>query len=289
MGTVSTPSAAYAARMDEAAELYALRPEDFVAARNALAKRLRAEGRKDEAAAVAKHRRPSVAAWALNQVARSHPDLVTAALAAGDALRSASDDVGSGAPGELRAATLADRTAANAVVKAAGEVLGPRAAAQQTALLGTLRAAALDEAVAEELRRGVLSADHEQAGFGFGFDSGESPPAPRTKPRGTRKKPTLRAVPALEPTEPTEPDDAEERERQARARAEQRARDKARRKERAELQRVADRRTKEAARLGREADEAEAEAVAARTAADAAQQKATDAQEALEALDAAAG
>ena len=90
----------------------------------ALVKELKADGRKDDAAAVAKLRRPSVAAWALNQVAREQPDLVEAAIDAGEQLRAASDAAVAGRPGELRAATAAERTAANAVVKAAAAHLG---------------------------------------------------------------------------------------------------------------------------------------------------------------------
>ena len=55
--------------------LYAVRPEEFVAARAALVKELKADGQKAEAAQVAKRRRPSVVAWALNQVAREQPKL----------------------------------------------------------------------------------------------------------------------------------------------------------------------------------------------------------------------
>ena len=74
-------------RVDELDALYGLAPEEFVAARDALARRLRKEGRREEAAEVAARRRPSAAAWALNQVARQAPAVVEAALAAGRALR----------------------------------------------------------------------------------------------------------------------------------------------------------------------------------------------------------
>ena len=141
-----------------------------MAARTALVKELKADGRKDDAAAVAKLRRPSVAAWALNQVAREKPDLVETAIDAGEKLRAASDAAVAGRPGELRAATAAERTAANAVVKAAAAHLGARADATAPALLATIRVAALDEEVADQLRRGVLVTEQEQPGFGFGMD-----------------------------------------------------------------------------------------------------------------------
>ena len=53
-------------------ELYALDPGDFVTARNELVKRLKKAGDKQLAAEVGKLRRPSPAAWAVNQLARRH-------------------------------------------------------------------------------------------------------------------------------------------------------------------------------------------------------------------------
>src|SRR3954451_21313497 len=54
-------------------ELYGLALDEFVPRRDALAKRLRADGRREEAAEVAALRKPSVAAWAANQAIRSQP------------------------------------------------------------------------------------------------------------------------------------------------------------------------------------------------------------------------
>ncbi|HEX8105745.1 MAG TPA: hypothetical protein VF533_24225, partial [Solirubrobacteraceae bacterium] len=50
--------------------LFALPLEEFVPARDALAKALRAEKRREDAKAVAALRRPSLGAWAVNQVVR---------------------------------------------------------------------------------------------------------------------------------------------------------------------------------------------------------------------------
>jgi len=69
-------------------------PDEFVAARNALVKSLRGAGRKDDAAAVAALRRPSVVDWALNTVASESPDVVGTVSHAASRLRQAS-----GAPG----------------------------------------------------------------------------------------------------------------------------------------------------------------------------------------------
>ena len=53
-------------------ELYAAAPEDFVAERARLAKALKENGLADDAKAVAAVRKPTVAAWALNQLSRNN-------------------------------------------------------------------------------------------------------------------------------------------------------------------------------------------------------------------------
>ena len=56
--------------------LYALPREEFTPQRDELAKRLREEGDRDGAAAVKALRKPTIAAWAVNQVQRDRPDEV---------------------------------------------------------------------------------------------------------------------------------------------------------------------------------------------------------------------
>ena len=55
-------------------DLFTVRPEEFVAARNAVVKALKAAGEREEAAKVATLRRPSAVDWALNCVALEHAD-----------------------------------------------------------------------------------------------------------------------------------------------------------------------------------------------------------------------
>ena len=67
--------------VDEAvgeADLFEVPPERFIATRDPLVKQLRADGRKADAARVAKRRRPPLTAWALNQVARRSPEQLDA-------------------------------------------------------------------------------------------------------------------------------------------------------------------------------------------------------------------
>ncbi|MFL6185898.1 MAG: hypothetical protein ACJ745_13955, partial [Actinomycetes bacterium] len=58
---------------DGVAGLYRLPPGEFVAARDQLARQLRAAGGREAARRVAALRRPSISAWAANQLARAAP------------------------------------------------------------------------------------------------------------------------------------------------------------------------------------------------------------------------
>jgi hypothetical protein len=62
---------------DPADSLYEALPAEFVAARNALVKSLRAQGQRAEADRVSKMARPTASVWASNQVARHASDLVS--------------------------------------------------------------------------------------------------------------------------------------------------------------------------------------------------------------------
>jgi hypothetical protein len=266
-------------------DLYALLPEEFTAARNALAKELKAAGDKEGAAEVAQLRRPSVGAHALNQVAHEQPDLIEAALDAGIALREASEAAARGDASGLREATASERAVAQAVAKAVKPHLGSRGDALVPALLATLRAGALDEGVAEQLRSGTLSTEHEQAGFGFGLEAGDGAVAPRRSAQPKAKKapgrPKLKAVPDL--PEPDPKDVAREKAERAEARAAERQR----KKDLAAAEKNAVRLEREATRLANEADDAEADARAARQAAETGAERAADARRAVTALEAA--
>jgi hypothetical protein len=194
-------------------ELYQLDPGEFIRARDARVRELKAAGDKEEAARVAKLRKPAPPAWALDRVAHDRPELIEEALAAGAALLDATEAAVGGDRAALRDATAAERAAVDAVVDAAAKVLGGKGAAARPQLAATVRAAVLDPDVAAALREGVLDAAHEASGFGFagGFELGA-------------------------PVEP-ERDDAAERAEREREEAERRAAVDA---ERARLQRALD-------------------------------------------------
>ncbi len=68
-------------------ELYGLPPEQFVAARNRLAKAVRDRGDESAAAAIVALRKPTVAAWLANQLVRADPDGIHALTELGEQLR----------------------------------------------------------------------------------------------------------------------------------------------------------------------------------------------------------
>src|SRR5437763_7463382 len=106
-------------------ELYGLALDEFVRRRDALAKRLRADGRREEAAEVAALRKPSVAAWAANQAIRSQPKAARELWAAGDALLAAHEAIlaGKGSGDALREASARHRAALRELLAAAAGLL----------------------------------------------------------------------------------------------------------------------------------------------------------------------
>jgi Transposase DDE domain len=145
-------------------DLYGLPLDRFVPERAALARELRAASRRDEAAAVAALRKPSVAAWAVNQLVRSQPRAIARLLKAGQGLRDAQTKVlaGRGRGPNLRTAAEHERTAVDELVKTARGLLTSDGHELSTATLDrvgeTLNAAALDEDAQQLVRGGWLRA-----------------------------------------------------------------------------------------------------------------------------------
>ena len=152
-------------------DLYGLPREEFTSARNSLVRDLRKAGRKDEAEEVGALKKPSVSAWAVNQLARRHPQKVAELVKAGDGLRKAQRDVLAGKKGaDVREASRAQHDLADELVDAAREILAtagtPATQATAQRISGSLRAASTDPAAAKLLRKGRLSEDVESVGFG---------------------------------------------------------------------------------------------------------------------------
>ncbi|MGZ6545414.1 MAG: hypothetical protein ACXVEI_08895 [Actinomycetota bacterium] len=151
--------------------LYRGAPEGFIAARDALAKRLRDEGRDGDAAEVKKLRRPTVAAWALDRLADVESDAIGELLNAGAELARAQRATLSGRdPQALRDATTTRRELIVRLTEMAAEVLRDADRSPDVHLegiRGTLEAASVDETVADRLRAGTLDRTVQpSAGFG---------------------------------------------------------------------------------------------------------------------------
>jgi hypothetical protein len=141
-------------------ELYSVPPEEFVATRSAIVAALKADKRRDDAAAVQRLRRPRLAEHALNVAARAEPDIVerwAAAVAAMDAAQSHAIGGGGGA-GDLREAAGELRAAHAAVLAAAVHALGASGTAQRDDIAETLRSLAHPEG-APLLRAGVVGSE----------------------------------------------------------------------------------------------------------------------------------
>src|SRR3954464_2727722 len=136
---------------DRIRELYGLPLERFTAERNALA----AELRSPEIKAL---RKPSAAAWAVNQLGRAEPDLVEALLGAGGELRQAHRQAASGRGAEqLRAGAEAERASVAALVARAPAALGrPLTPALAEWVRNSLHAASSDDQPRERVRNGPL-------------------------------------------------------------------------------------------------------------------------------------
>lgn len=217
---------------DEADALYGLPLEEFVAQRDALAKRLRGEGRREEAAAVKELAKPSVAAWGVNQAVRARAREARELWAAGDALAAAQAALleGRGDAEALREAARAEQDARRPLVEAARGLLTGRGRSLGDAVLErvdeTLHAAAVDPGVRADVAAG--RAAHEARHVGLGPLVAADGPATRPSPARTRRgggaagerRPARTAVPAAGERERAERErrEAERREELAQAR-----------------------------------------------------------------------
>jgi hypothetical protein len=156
-------------------ELYRAPFGEFIAQRDALARSLRKEGRREDADEVKKLKKPALSAWALNQLPR---DEVKGLLAAGAALRQARGG------DALRDATHDERDAVEDLASRASDLLreSGHPATDKTAaeLRDTLHAAALDDEARDLLERGRLVEPRRAIGLG-GFEGAPAPSPQRKK------------------------------------------------------------------------------------------------------------
>jgi hypothetical protein len=172
-------------RDERIARLYGLPPEEFTPGRNALAAELGADGDREAAAAVKALRKPTTAAWAVNQLVRAEPDLVEALLGAGGELRQAHRQAASGrGAAQLRAAAAAERAAVEMLLAKASAAIGrPLTPALVDSVRNSLHAASSGDEARELVRTGTLTTELRPVGLG-------PIPAPGETPRPSRRQPS---------------------------------------------------------------------------------------------------
>src|SRR4051812_4609994 len=169
--------------------LYAGPAEEFIAARDALVKELRALKDKDGAATVKALRKPTVAAWAVNRVVHQSGDDVRRLVDIGDELRAAHEALLEGhGDGGVREATAKRREVVGELTDRAVAELGGGSPgeAQREAISHTFDAAVADPDAAEAVVAGRLTKElHAPSGFGGGLvfaDAAPSRPTPKARP-----------------------------------------------------------------------------------------------------------
>ena len=168
--------AAYDQRVsvDSVDDLYGLALDRFVPTRAALVKRLRGEKRRGRAREVAALRKPSVAAWAVNQIVRTQPEALGALFAAGNDLARAQERAAAGRGGgdAVRDATHRQREVVRELLEAAQGLLGSEGQGVSQATIErvgeTLRAAASDEDARGQVAGGCLTRELRFVGLGIG-------------------------------------------------------------------------------------------------------------------------
>jgi hypothetical protein len=188
----------------KAADLYGLPLEEFTKARDALAKEARQAGNREAADEIKALRKPPVSAWAVNQLARRHPQELKALVKAGEGLRKAQRAaVGGGGPDALRDATRVHRERLDELTSIARHDLGAESATLQR-VVQNLRTASVDKEASKALLAGTLTGDVEQSGFGQLLSA--VPAGGFRKPRAKAKaEPKRERKPAAKPKPPPKP------------------------------------------------------------------------------------
>jgi hypothetical protein len=278
--------------------LYGLPLQEFTAARNALAKRLKKEGSKDDAEEVTPLPKPTVSAWAVNHLFTVEPERMEELLASGERARKALREILSGGDaGALREAIQEARDLANDLRDRAVEALSAEGNRPGPAIVEriatNLQSLAFSPVAEPVLERGWLDVDLPPVGFEVlaGLQLAALParpkrepaPAPKPKPAPDRKEKEEKEEDKEETRlrERREHEEAKARER--REKEEEKSRERADREEarrRERLARIQAQREEAAGRadfLRRKAEQAGKVAEEARQKADEAERLAADA------------
>ncbi|WP_433429709.1 hypothetical protein [Nonomuraea sp. CA-141351] len=163
--------------LDEVAgRLYALPPSEFTAAREAEARAAKEAGDVRLAREIAKLRKPTVSAWAVNRLSRERPEELAELLDVGERLRAAWQEQDAGALAEL----TRRRGDVTAKVGRLARQQGGLSSAAAAEVDQTLEAAVVDAEAAGQVRAGRLAKPLNYSGFA---------PAPIPRERPARRKP----------------------------------------------------------------------------------------------------
>jgi hypothetical protein len=171
-------------------DLFGLPIDEFTGARNQLAERLKTEGKSDEAKTVRALKRPSIAAWTVNQLARREADALNDLFELQQQIENASSSA------ELRTRTEERRRALSRLVEAARKILTEGghspAAATMDKVTKTLMAASDEDR--DRILAGTLERDLSPSTSGsFGpFGAFDTTAEIDTAPRPDRKLQKLR-------------------------------------------------------------------------------------------------
>jgi hypothetical protein len=182
------------ADVSEIAEpLLSVPSDEFVRERQRLARKLRDEGRKDDAAAMAALRKPPPVVLAANRAARSRPDVARgAARAASRMTKQLGSDKEARRDLDEQLALLEEVALAFLV----GEGKPPSEATRRR-LHDLLRNAVADEDAREALARGVLTEEPEPAGFASYSETRPST-SRRAAPSAAERPPSTRRAEVTE-------------------------------------------------------------------------------------------
>ncbi|HEV2452345.1 MAG TPA: hypothetical protein VGS62_10530 [Streptosporangiaceae bacterium] len=190
-------------------ELYTADPDAFTERRTALAAQARAAGDAAAARSIAKLRKPTRSAWAINQVVRADPSVPDRLAGLGDQLRAAEQSL-DGA--KIRELSLARRQLIDALVADTLAVSGqqPPPAALREEVTATFGAALADRQFAEQLAAGILLRAERRAGFGSGAGAdlllvkppGDTAPAAKARSATTQREAQPAAPGKAQPAAP---------------------------------------------------------------------------------------
>jgi hypothetical protein len=149
-------------------ELYAVKPAEFTAARNAKASEARKAGLADVAASLKQLRKPSAGAWLANLLVRQRADEIDRLVELGDSLRGSGDKKGGD---EIRKVSKQKVDAITTLIRyARSRALQsghPASSSTVVELEMTLDAAFADPQAAAKLREGRLTTGLRYSGLGF--------------------------------------------------------------------------------------------------------------------------